>query len=193
MKLIFYIQISMKVSYKLTLWFLMGMTKNYQSSQNSKFAITLQYLKKEVRDEVNFLHADKHESFLQVDFNTFDIKVSYTVIPSLLMGTIKHSQSTQSKKFVISLQYLKKEVTDGVHFLHAGKHQSFYELILSLMMEVAGDIHRTQNRKFVIFLQYLKEKVFATAFVFYWNAKHSDILRASSHVRCYFFKNCKLA
>ena len=145
----------------------MGMTKNSQSSQNSKFAITLQYLKKEVRDEVDFLHADKRESFLQVDFNTFDIKVSYTVIPSLLMGTIKHSQSTQSKKFVISLQYLKKEVTDGVHFLHAGKHQSFYELILSLMMEVAGDIHRTQNRKFVIFLQYLKKKVFATAFVFY--------------------------
>ena len=30
----------------------------------------LQYLKKEVRDEVDFLHSDKHQSFLQVDFNT---------------------------------------------------------------------------------------------------------------------------
>ena len=46
-------------------------------SQNSKFAISLQYLIKEVRDEVDFLHADKHQSFLQVDFNTYAIKVSY--------------------------------------------------------------------------------------------------------------------
>ena len=34
----------------------------------------LQYLKKEVRDEVDFLHSDKHQSFLQVDFNTLSIK-----------------------------------------------------------------------------------------------------------------------
>ena len=36
----------------------------------------LQYLKKEVRDEVDFLHPDKHQSFLQVDINTLGIKVS---------------------------------------------------------------------------------------------------------------------
>ena len=29
----------------------------------------LQYVKKEVRDEVDFLHADKHQNDLQVDFN----------------------------------------------------------------------------------------------------------------------------
>ena len=29
----------------------------------------LQYLRKDVRDEVDFLHADEHQSFLQVDFN----------------------------------------------------------------------------------------------------------------------------
>ena len=94
MKLIFCMQISMKVSYKLILWFLMGMVKHSQSYQNSKFAMSLQYLKKEVRDEVDFLHADKHQSFLQVDFNTLSIKVFYKVILSLLMGMIKHSQST---------------------------------------------------------------------------------------------------
>ena len=59
---------------------LMEMVKHYQSSQSSKFATSLQYLKKEVRDEVGFLHADKHQSFLQVDFNTLDIKVSYKVM-----------------------------------------------------------------------------------------------------------------
>ena len=80
----------------------MGMVKHSQSSQNSKFAMSLQYLKKELRDEVDFLDADKHQSFLQVDFNTFGIKVSYKVILSLLMGMIKHSQSTQSNKFVMS-------------------------------------------------------------------------------------------
>ena len=36
---------------------------------------------------------------------------------------IKYSQSTQSNKFAISLQYLKREVSDGVYFLLADKHQ----------------------------------------------------------------------
>ena len=39
---------------------LMEMVKYSQSSQNSKFAISLQYLKKEARDGVDFLNADKH-------------------------------------------------------------------------------------------------------------------------------------
>ena len=47
------------------------------------------------------------------------------------MGMIKHSQSKQNNKFAISLQYLKKEVRDEVHFLYADKHQSFYKLALS--------------------------------------------------------------
>ena len=137
---------------------LMGMVEHSQSSQNSKFAMSLQYLKKEVRDEVDFLHADKHQSFLQVDFNTLSIKVFYKVILSLLMGMIKHSQSTQSNKFAISLQYLKKEVRDRVHFLHADKHESLYKLALSFLMEVARHVQSTQNRKLVIFLQYIDEE-----------------------------------
>ena len=40
----------------------------------------------------------------------------------LLPDMMKNSQSTQSNKFAISLQYLKKEVGNGVHFLHADKH-----------------------------------------------------------------------
>ena len=64
----------------------MEIVKHLRIYQNSKFAMSLQYLKKEVRDEVDFLHADKHQSFLQVDFNTLSIKVFYKVILSLLMG-----------------------------------------------------------------------------------------------------------
>ena len=48
---------------------------------------------KEVRDEVEFLHADKHQSFLQGDFNTLGIKGSYKVILSSLVGMIKHSHT----------------------------------------------------------------------------------------------------
>ena len=55
---------------------------------------------------------------------------------------IKHSPSTQSNKFSISLQYIKKEVKDRVSFLHADKHQSFHnfhrfsvwQLLLSYIM-----------------------------------------------------------
>ena len=43
-----------------------------QIIQNNKFAISLQYLQKEVSDEVDFLYADKHESFLQIDSIIFD-------------------------------------------------------------------------------------------------------------------------
>ena len=71
----------------------------------------MQYLKKEVSDEGDFLHADKHESFLQVDFNTLSIKVFYNVIISLLIGMIKHSQSTQSNKLATALQYLTNKVS----------------------------------------------------------------------------------
>ena len=55
----------------------MGMDKHPQSSQNSEFAMFLQYLKKEVKDEVDFWHADKHQSFLKVFFNTLGIKGWY--------------------------------------------------------------------------------------------------------------------
>ena len=68
------------------------------------FAISLQYLKKGVSDEVDFLHADKHGSFLQID----------SMIVS--MGMVKHSQSYQNSKFSISSQYLEKEVRDEADF-----------------------------------------------------------------------------
>ena len=88
------------------------MARDAQITQNNKFAISLQYLKKELSDEVDFLHVNKHESLLQID-------------SMVLMGMVKLSQSSQHSKFAMSLQYLKKEVKDEVEFLHADKHQSF--------------------------------------------------------------------
>ena len=43
------------------------MARHAHITQNNKFAISLQHLKKEVSDAVDFLHADKHESLLQID------------------------------------------------------------------------------------------------------------------------------
>ena len=41
------------------------------------------------------------------------------------MGMVKHCQSSENSKFAISLQYLKKQVRNGVHFLHADKHHIY--------------------------------------------------------------------
>ena len=42
----------------------MCVARHAQITQNNKFAISLHYLKEEVSDEVDFLHAHKHESLL---------------------------------------------------------------------------------------------------------------------------------
>ena len=53
-------------------------------------------------------------------------------------------------------------------------------------MEVARHVQSIQTRKLVNFFQCIKRKSIATAFVFYCDAKHSDTLRGSSHVRCFW-------
>ena len=63
---------------------LMRIVKHWQGSQNSKLTMSLQYLRNKVKDELDFLHSDKHQSLLQVDFNTLAIKDAYKVILSIL-------------------------------------------------------------------------------------------------------------
>ena len=36
-------------------------------TQNNKGAFSLQYIKKEVSDEIDLSHVDKHESYLQIN------------------------------------------------------------------------------------------------------------------------------
>ena len=62
MLLIFYMQISMKACYILILRFFDEDNQAFPTSRNSKFAMSLQYPKKEV--EVDFLDADKNQNFL---------------------------------------------------------------------------------------------------------------------------------
>ena len=65
--------------------------------------MSLQYLKEEVRDEVDFLDADEHRSYLQIYIKIKKIKVSYKVIVSLLIGMISILKVLK----VTSLQYVK--------------------------------------------------------------------------------------
>ena len=53
------------------------MIKHSQIAQSNNFAISLQYLKKEVRKEGHFWHADKRQSF-------------YKLVLSFLMKVARH-------------------------------------------------------------------------------------------------------
>ena len=84
-------------------------------------------------DEVELLHAGKHESLLQIDG----------------MQMVKNSQSFQNSKFAISLQYLKKELKAEVDFFHAEFPKSLFQH-LSLLMGMIKCFQITQTS-----LQYL--------------------------------------
>ena len=64
--MIFCMKINIKVFYKMVVSFLLIITRHAQSTQNSKFVISVEYLKKKRRDEVDCLHVDKHKTILQV-------------------------------------------------------------------------------------------------------------------------------
>ena len=117
----------------------MCVARHAQITQNKKFAISLQYLKKEVNDKVDLLHAGKHENLIQID-------------TMILMEMVKHFQSSQNSKFTISRK---------VDFLHTDKHQSGLEVdfntfgtkvsnkvILSLLMSMIKHSQSTQSNKF---------------------------------------------
>ena len=70
------------------------------------------------------MRIDKHENLLKID-------------AMILMGKVKHSQSSQNSKFAMTIYNISKKVRNGVHFEHSDKHQSFYKLALLLLMEVA--------------------------------------------------------
>ena len=61
----------------------MWVARHVQITQNNKLAISLSYLKKEVSDEADFLDADKHESFLQIDTMIFDVDGDTFKVPKI--------------------------------------------------------------------------------------------------------------
>ena len=64
-------KINIKVFYKLIGIFTGHCQSCPKYLKHSKFVIYLQYLEEEGRDEFDFLHADKHQTILQVDTINF--------------------------------------------------------------------------------------------------------------------------
>ena len=89
--MIFCMKINIKGFYKLVF---LVIARHTQSTQNSKFVISLQYLKKGGMKSI----------FPQVDTINFG-------------GHGRPAQITQNSKFAKSVLYLKKEVRDEVDFL----------------------------------------------------------------------------
>ena len=64
-------KVKIKFFYKLVPLLWVTVARHAQSTQNNKPVFFLQYFKEEGRDEVNFLHADKSQTFLQGDSFSF--------------------------------------------------------------------------------------------------------------------------
>ena len=65
--LIFCLQINTKVFDKQIISLQLHIFRRAQITQNNKSAISLQYLKENVKNEFDFLPADNYERFLQID------------------------------------------------------------------------------------------------------------------------------
>ena len=72
------------------------------------------------------------------------------------MGMVKHSQSSQNRKFAMALQ----EVMNGVHY-GVYQDQNCYKLDYWLLIKAFGlltfDVQRTQKRKFINFCNILRK------------------------------------
>ena len=66
-KFIFCLQIYSKVFCKLIVSLWVCVVGHVQSTQSNKFTISVQYIKENVKDEADFLSADKHQRFLQIN------------------------------------------------------------------------------------------------------------------------------
>ena len=108
------------------------------SAQNKK-CISLQYLQKNMGDEVEFLP--------QINTNIF-----YKLIVSFWVCRARHAQSTLNDKSPISLQYLKENVKGAVDFLSANKHERFLQIDTIIL-----NVYYIKSLLF--FLQYLKKEV----------------------------------
>ena len=143
-----------------SIWVLIA--RLYQSTQHNKSAISLWHLRKNVKDKVDFLSADKHQRFLQIG-----ARCVWSDMPKLP----KFSQ------FAISLQYLMKKVNNEVDFLQQISTKVPWKLIpwfLRRMVKHSQSFHNIKRRS-VVFIVYF-EHISHLALVFLllnWNMEFS--------------------
>ena len=119
MKLNFWLLINVKGFFKVMLSFYICVASNVEITQNKKFVISLQYLKKEVRNKVDFLHEDIHESLLQVD-------------TMILMGMVKHSKVPKMASLQWVYNISKKNLKRKLIFCMEINIKVTYKLISTL-------------------------------------------------------------
>ena len=117
MKLIFCMQIIMKVSYKLIPWFWLGWSSIPKVPKIASllfcqkvFTSLYNMSQKKLKMKLIFLDAGKRQSFLQVDFNILGMIVSYCkMILSLLRGVMKwfmDSSPTYISRWTVPRRYI---------------------------------------------------------------------------------------
>ena len=146
--------------------------------------LSLNNIPKNVRDEVDFFDADKHQSFLTADFNTLGIKVFYNVT-----GMIMKMWRTWWWEWSSILKVLKVTSLQCLYNISKKKlwmEFSIFDVSYRFLMKVARHVQSTKKGSLLNFSNILRKSI-ATAFVFYCDAKHSDTLLGSSHVCCYLF------
>ena len=109
---IYFNTLSIKVSYKVDIIIINGHDQVF-SNYSNKFAISLQYLKKEIRNGDYFWHADKRQSF-------------YKLVLSFLIEVAIHIQNTQNGKLLIFLQHIRKNVATALCSIEMKNIQIFY-------------------------------------------------------------------
>ena len=87
-----------------------------------------------MKDGVDFLPANKCWRFFQID--------------AIILGVwARHVQIIWNKKFAISLQHVKKEVSDAVDFLHADKHESLLQIDTKIFWCVWSSIPKVTKKE----------------------------------------------
>ena len=102
--------------------------------------MSLQNLKKEVKDVVDILHAGIHKSFLQVDFNTFGIKVYY----KLILSFFKELRNYKPKLFFVCHKNRQKHnqhfklifFTINLHFVTSNQIPTYRKTNLPLTSSI---------------------------------------------------------
>ena len=103
-ELVFFTQISMKGCYKVIVWFWWGDSSIPKVPRITSLQSLYNISKKKLKMKLNFLYADKYQSFLKVYFNTLGIKVSFKVDIIIING---HDQAFSNQQLLCVLLWYK--------------------------------------------------------------------------------------
>ena len=117
-----------------------------------------------------------------------NLEVFYKLILSFQVCIARHAQSTQNNIAYLCIISRKIWVMQLIFCLQINI-KDFFKLILpkiTSLLFLWNIIRNKSVRKSIFYMQI--STCVTTAFLFYCDAKYSDILQESSHVRCYFVK-----